>query len=446
MSGIYTAKQIFDLSHQETRDREINDHFKILGIQSSDGGINPAKILWVEQVMSSHPDDIIYLSANGNLISQTEKSVMDNQSNNNAGGSRMNNTTPGLIGETRRVPLDRLSEILDSHCIDIKEDLIRATLEDYVSTIPKYAEPYLNGEITIFYYSNVGLSIKNLVAAGTKILDAVLYYSYQGLDSNQSIFSMKELGDTDFDPKEAVERISNSHKAIKGAFATIYNQGYLPMDGSVERGLSQFVKVTLFGNANFTSSDLAKMLSSANTQKFPSQVFLNINIERLPTDVASRCKMSIAGNRVVRYAMLAKGFERAPVPNTMGINDNLQNQRAMREYKKWETATEIVDFLCSISADWKSQLKMHPLNPQKPTIKNFTLKLTHAVLFSLSQIGRQIMRGKIVSDKIEAFKKDENFYGKTDASGNLVYAIFVDPNADFSDMSVGTVRGAYGIV
>nr|DAF42467.1 TPA_exp: coat protein [Dactylorhiza hatagirea ophiovirus] len=442
MSGAYTVKQIIDYLLLNTREREVNDNLRKLGIHTEDGDVNPENYEYLESFLTTNPNDLVFVDSQGRMVTQSDRLRADSMRTQVPGTSRNNDTIPRTIPETR-IPISRLSEVLDCHSIEVREDLIKTTLERYVNSIPKTAEPYLSGEIKIFHFQGIERSIKNLIAAGTLVLDAVLYYSYENIPGNQVIFKVIENSDKDFDPSLAVERISTSHKAIKAAFTTVYNQGYLPASGGVERGLSQFVKITLFNDQHMTSSKLAALLSSASTLKFPAQVFLKIDIDTLPTDVASRCKMSIAGNRVIRYAVLAKSFERAAQPVMGATTDRYLVGKFYKDNRKWEVATGIVDYLVSIAADWKSQIKMHPLNAQRPTFKNFTLKLTHAVLYSLSQDGRTSMRGKIVSDKIEAFKKDENFFGKADASGAVTYEIFSNPDADFSAMSPESVRGAY---
>ncbi|AAT08133.1 coat protein, partial [Tulip mild mottle mosaic virus] len=397
-----------------------------LGLMTKDEKAVPAKM---GLFTSADPNATVFIHEDGSLLFEIPKKTGESSAKGKEVGEKVK------TGEKFAFSAAKVKELIEGKSLTLDQDKIQKVLEDYVKNLPRTAETYKPKEIEIKYFKGVELNVSSLLSAGTRILDAVLYSTYKDSNEHNFIFDVKVLSPDFVDSKVLVSNIETGNRAIKAAFCLVYNQGGLPSKTNEERPLSKFIRETIFREKDLKSNDLCALLSSADPSLFPSQVFLKIALENLPTEVSSRCKMSIAGNKAMRYALLAQKFDKdeVAVPDPMTATAGAEY---MQKKEKLEKAKKIVDVLCSLASDFQSQVRMHPLSPERSSRKNFTLQLTCAIVTSLSYKGRIEMRKAIEEKKIEAFKRDENIFGKLNAVGNPIFPVLTNSEADFSELSV----------
>nr|DBA06939.1 TPA_asm: coat protein [Phalaenopsis ophiovirus] len=430
MSGAYSASHLLSLCNKEKKSANELTILKDVGLYTSSNLPNKENVIKLRELNITNPNDIVFLSAEGKIVLGTTTQV--------GSSSQVPTITARTVYNKTLVEKSELQGLIEGKSLNLNLENIKKVLEEYIKTLPKSGETYLPGEVKIYMFKDIDISVSSLLAAGSKVLDSILYCCYHESDEHNFIFDVEKM-DHEVNKLEIAENINYGQKAIKAAFTTVYNQGYLPSLGQLNRGMSRFVKETIFGDNNLTELMFCERLSSTNPSKFPASVFLQISIDSLPTEVASRCKMSIAGNRAIRYAVLAKSFERRD-PDAEDIGGSVG--RAIN--RKISSACDIVDCLSSLSSDWEAQKRMHPLNSQKVVLKNFTLQLTHAIIYSLTAKGRQDLHDTIIDKKIEAFKRDTNFFGVMNNENELIFPILDNTDADFLSLSITNIKAAYG--
>nr|DBA06880.1 TPA_asm: coat protein [Caladenia ophiovirus] len=437
MATEMSARALCTMMDNDMRGDEDTSTLRLFGVIQPNGLINQTVATRVRTLVAQNPNAI---------VNRNDLVRVNQQPGSSSSTPSLNTGVPNYIPPRNDAPnltLADLESIIAGKNLALDVDEIKNTLEAYVKILPKSADSYFAKEVVIHRFADLELSISSLLAAGTKILDAILFTTYHASEKNNFIFRINDIDVETCNDREVAERINIGQKSIKSAFSTVYNQGYLPSSQGSGRGISKFVKETMMGMPNLTEQEFAAHLSCTSTNKFPAVVFILSDINLLPTDVASRCKMSIAGNRPIRYALLAKRLTRKTLPDLTVAGPPPLAER-IAATTRITLALEIVDFLCSISSNWEAQRRMHPLHPGKPVIKNFTLQLTCAIVYSLSETGRTELRTRIDLDKIDAFKRDINIYGVKDNEDRLTFPILTNPEADFVGLSLGAVRGAYG--
>lgn len=428
MSGKYTVEQVLAIVRKSTWDIEDKKILKSLSLINDDEIGNKEKTKQLRAVEEKTPFAVVYLDEEGKLKfleSSTTKST----------------ETVGHVADIIFSP-EALHKIIDGKKFSLDQEKIRLTLENYVKTIPKSAETYKEGEIQIKTFEGIELSVSSLLSAGTKVLDAILYLSYLDSAEHQFIFTIHNSKPSHLSSKTISENIDFGNKAVKAAFCLVYNQGGLPRKSSDSRILSKFIRETVFNNAKMETKDLCVHLSSADPSLFPASVFLKISLDNVPTEVSSRCKMSIAGNRAIRYAIFAQKF---PKEMISAPTDATKMLEYVKKNEKLEKAKAIVNTLCTLGSNFDAQKRMHPLSPERPSRKNFTLQMTCAIVYALSTEGREMMRKLIDDQKIEAFKRDDSIYGKENSLGVIHFPVLSNPEADFSELSMEAVKAAYGL-
>nr|DBA06907.1 TPA_asm: coat protein [Erythranthe ophiovirus] len=489
MAGSYTASSLLAIVEKEQKDeaekRTCSNLFLLV-----DNRPNQANVVRLRELARDTPNAIIYLNRNNIVCSEdelnNERRAAEILNMANMPTSQGNNTPspgiftgavspspflfgssssqsppriarPGISGVTIQVPRvrqdyqdrtpmtpDEVVGVIRSKVVHITSDDVRVALETYVSSIPKNDESYNNGEVKVKVFQGVPVSISNVIAAGTAVLDAILYMTYRENTDNNQIFEVSEKPLTEVSSLEITDNLLTAQRAIKGAFCCIYNQGFLPSLGATDKNLSKFVRETIFKNTDLTTKAFCEALSCTDPAKFPAYSFLMVELNHVPTAVASRCKMSIAGNKAVRYAREAAKFEKGTIGATP--TDMNAMEAFMERRRKLDLALQIVNFLVSISTNVETQKALHPLNPNRPTIKNFTLKLTCAIIYSLSEDGRVEFRNHIIRKNIEAFRKDVNIFGELGNNQLPVFSVLENQEADFGDLSLAGVRAAYNMI
>jgi len=336
--------------------------------------------------------------------------------------------------------LEAFNTLILKDSFRVSPEQIKEHLQRFINTIPKNGEGYYSGEVQIFYYKQLEKNTEKLVGAGTAVLDAILYCSTN--DEGKGIFMFNEI--KELTTAAVSSNLSKAKAAILAAVVLVYIQGGLPPSSGVDRRpIPKFVQGLVKTWAK-SLVDIGTALSSTDTKKFPEAVFLQLPLKDLPPAVASRCRLNIAGNRAVRYAKFAAPFERATKKAVLATMTPVQLADTLSFNNRIQHAVDIADFLISVDGKEEALMKMHPLSPNRPTVKNLTAKLTRAILESLSLTGRLSMIAKIDDQAIAAFKADDDLYGALE--GDIrEWSVLSDSEKDFSDLTIAVLKGYYGM-
>jgi hypothetical protein len=433
MSGFQTVAEVLSTAR-------IIDHspadlvlLQSLGLCDKEGNFDKHRFNLLKTANETQPNAIVYVRDNGDLefVGKTETSET-------ADAKPITKTDPVSFS------VSKLKEVIEGKTFSIDQEKVKETLEKYIKDLPRTAESYSSESIEIMSFKGVEISISSLLSAGTKILDAILYLTYKDSIEQSAIFKVKELNPKTIIVSELQENINIGNKSIKAAFCCVYNQGSLPSKTSEDRNLSKFIKETLFRDSKLTSQKFASHLSSSDPTYFPASIFLKISFDHLPSEVASRCKMAVAGNKAIRYAILAKRFEQNSIPDRKDMSTEEMRDH-MNQMTKLEKAIKITETLSTLGSNFEAQKRMHPLSTTRQTRKNFSLQLTCAIVHSLSPRGRAAMRKEIEEKNIAAFKRDDNIFGKKNALDEVFFPVLTSSDADFSELSVEAVKAAYGL-
>nr|DBA06980.1 TPA_asm: coat protein [Zostera ophiovirus] len=352
----------------------------------------------------------------------------------------------GSSSGTRNVSVAELNRIFNSVALGVRKDDITDSLIECLREIPGEYNTYDPKEVKIVFFENSESTFRSLIGAGTRVIDAILFKHF--MKSNIDAFDISTLppnpdGTFTISDAEICRKISVGHKALTSAFVFVYNQGYLPQLNETKQ-LPKFIRETVFHNELKNQGELANLLSSASLKKFPGSAFLFPDISNLlPSICVARCRLNVAGNRVIRYAAMANCFENrfmfTPAHNRLNLEaDNI----------KIAFSIEIRTFLASLESDFEAQCMNHPFSETKVILPGLTKKLTHAVLYSLSIDGLRQMASRVVSENRLSWKKDIDFWGistSNDIDSNIrTYPVFDESVADFSGLSIETIRGVWG--
>nr|DBA06888.1 TPA_asm: coat protein [Chrysanthemum ophiovirus_mori] len=397
--------------------------------------INPDKLVMLEGEKIVPVADNKNEDQHKNQQSNQDKKNNDNEKNSE---NRFEDLSDTLLKDKATILAKIKSE---SYSIDSSK--IKEHLENFLKSVTLGDEGYVSGEVVIKYIGERGADVNMLIAAGTKVLDAILYCAMAQSPDNTGMFKLVET--SGISERTIAVNMSNAKRAIQAAAVLVYIQGGLPENkgkNSAETPVPQFITKEIYSGETVTMLSIGEQLSCANTKKFPAKVFLQIQLDILPPAVSSRCKLNIAGNRAVRYAKYASPFSTKSELKITEGTPVTQIEDIMKFNSKLKLSKDIVNCLKQVATNVTSQLVMHPLSSERPTIKNFTLKLTHAIIFSLSTSGLIAMSQKIVADNNPAFQKDVNFFGIKDGDSHT-WPILSNPDADFSDITAESLKAAY---
>nr|QCY48768.1 CP protein [Citrus psorosis virus] len=342
---------------------------------------------------------------------------------------------------TKITNVEAIKQKMEQETFQIDQLKLKEQIENFIKTVTLDDESYTEGEIIIKHFGDPDAELNMLITAGTKILDGLVYVSMKGDTKSINLFKMEQVdGICDSD---IIKNIRIAKRAIQAAFVLVFTQGSLPGKADDKRKVPEFVKSKLY-DGDTSLSQISEELSHAPTKKFPAKVFLKIDIDNLPSAVCSRCKLNIAGNRSVRYAGFASSFQtKQKLTPDAGATPEAMMQ-LLETNQKIEKSIAIRDFLKTMEGQWKNQKRLHPLADEKPTIKNFTLKLTCAIIYSLTPDGRIDMAERILSDNNKGFQNDRNFFG--DGEGpTRTWNVLTKPEADFSNITVDGLKGIFGV-
>lgn len=266
--------------------------------------------------------------------------------------------------------------------------LLSATFIDCVGLLPR-APAYGPGEIKIHLFNNEvgGKSFKALLAAGTLVLDAILYIALHQNTAYGKLFDCS--GPTTRETSGAIDHRNLSMHVLLAAIEHFYTRGSLPSYN--ENKLSKNIIQRTLGVWEIgTEGRLAELLSTGALDKFPSEVFLDIDIATLPQITLNRIKLSPAGTKFRRYAEMIDAIpasEKQDYPAGQAIIDSVKNMN-------------LADLL-----------HFHPLHIAsviKPS--QCSLKIQAEMLRTLTPDGIHQLLSVIQSKRMLALMKDSRMY------------------------------------
>jgi len=311
---------------------------------------------------------------------------------------------------------DDLAALCDEEQVVVTPDEVLDAINSFIETIPEI-EGYNKGEIKLYVFSQSHFGLSQMVGAGTAILDAILYLAV-GV-KYPDIFSVRPA------MSKTATDVSGFIARARGVFISwsilIMCRGSHPDVTNTTRPLPAIcLKDALVGMNINNEKELALECSSAPLKKFPSSVMMQANVKSLPERFYQRIVLAPAGCRAIRYAMLASTFpKRSDTP----------------------LAKEIAEYLVSVANHREVQLNLHPMRdlPEIVKIPKFTLKMTRAIMESLTPEGRNSFVDSIMGGRMESFKKDPSF-SKVKMGRTSNFAILNDVEASFDGLTLDLIK------
>nr|DBA06926.1 TPA_asm: coat protein [Lepidozia ophiovirus_pli] len=464
-SGIL-IKTLRSLSQGEATDGE-KEILKQFGMLKNDDSIKPEKKKELNDLISAYGDISVTIDNKGKLIRNTGLGTVeilptgqaqsklekisetiaqrstspkkDHESTVKTLVTRMGKPEKGQNSGSM-VTAANIEAMLASSAFKMEIKTLVEKMNEFAQTIPE-DEKYNMGEVHVRVLKGAKVSVHNLVAAGTLVLDAALYSSYHEDQSALYMFNVEEIDEISME--EVSASVDYARKAFIAVLVLIYNRGNMPTysgDETNQKPLIKLLRENLFHDEMTTESEVAQLLSCTTTRKFPARSLLNVNIDGLPSQYVSRMKLAVAGNRVVKYAEHASLFEQSS--SKIDANDKLSADE-LASHQKIVKAHELVDALRSRSGNFQAQLKLHPLNPNKSVPVGFTMKMTSAILHSLTENGRLALVKHFQDKDMRSFLKDKNIMGSYDALNQRTWPILNDENGNFMGLTRETVNKCF---
>nr|DBA06875.1 TPA_asm: coat protein [Boraginaceae associated ophiovirus] len=397
---------------------------------------NELKIAANPSSMSQSIDD--YLGVNMNeWLGKGEDDVVKSTSSDGSSSQGPHRTFE--VGRT--LTDSEVDKFITSSSYVVTDADIRAHLERFLYEIKWEDDAYRTGDIKVYIY-NGKKDVDSLIAAGTKVLDALIYAALNDKPEAQDLFVVQKV--EKLTANVISGHMTDAKRALLAGLVLVFIQGSLPSKADSKKPVPKFIKEKIFKSNIANLSGVAEILSSTDTEKFPAKLFLDIDLDKVPKPICTRCKLSIAGNRAVRYAVFSAGFARSKEVEPRREWDGMTYSVMLESNKQVNLANKIFDILRMIAGNYKTQLRMHPLAPNRPVIKDFTLKLTKAILVSIDEDERHKILEKAVADENLSFQRDTNFVGVV-KDGIHTFPIMTNPDADFSSLTPDTIREIYGL-
>nr|DBA06977.1 TPA_asm: coat protein [Xerochrysum ophiovirus_visco] len=350
---------------------------------------------------------------------------------------------PELEENDEEIKGEELRAKLAARSFEVNIEAVQAELDKFYKELPADGEGYGPMEVKVFKFADTDEegSLFEYLGAGTLPLDAILY---SALGKNEKSSGMFNVFVVEKMKESAMARnIKKGKGLLRACTVMVYVQGGLPIiDEKDMRPIPSYISKHLLDGKHKMMNEIPQLLSSTSTKKFPQKIFLKVDTATLPDADCARCKLSVAGNKIVKYAVLASKFERAPMP---ALPKNMEElEKVNNERLKLQKAYNIVDYLLSVQTDFEAMLRMHPLNGFKPSVTNLTRKITTAIVFSLSMKGRIDLVDNLILEDNKAFLKDTYLIGMTGPSGTRIHKNLTDSSCDFSSITVDTLKNMYG--
>nr|DBA06951.1 TPA_asm: coat protein [Rhododendron ophiovirus] len=323
----------------------------------------------------------------------------------------------------------------------LDEKKIREELETFLKKSHREGEGYKKGDVKIMHFDQAAQQNPELlIAAGTKVLDALLFCALVEDETKVGMFHFVSV--SKLNSLVISKNLEEARRAILAALVLVWTQGGLPSEVTQSRSLSKFVRNYIYGGKVENHLQIAQQLSSTSTLKFPCSVFLDVKISELDQGVASRCKLSVAGNRPVRYAIYSADCEKQARRTVVEGMTAVDIQEAMTRNERIDLARSIVDFLVSLQGNTDAQARMHPQRKDRPVVKDLSLMLTRAIIENLSVVGRYQLVRKVDDERNSAFTLDTGYYGVV-MGEERVWPILTNARADFRSLSLAALKGYY---
>nr|DBA06944.1 TPA_asm: coat protein [Pseudolycopodiella ophiovirus] len=412
-----------------------NDDFEIVSMtppEITEKESNPS--ITVEKMSTGQSQKMKELQ--GAIAKVSEK---EDKASSSGGGDPKKKVTKALP-KTGWVNSVNINAVMQESKFKFDADKVVKVMNDYITSIPE-SETYKAGEVKVTILEDSPVSVHNLIAAGTLVLDAIIYMAMHQEEEAKYLFEITTIQELEFN--SVMSNLQTAKCAFISTIILIFTRGSMPAKVGMasKRPLIKLICEDLEYGMDATEQSVALDLTCSNPMKFPSSVFLKINIKDLPSKFFSRIRLSPAGNKVIKYAELASRFDKAVAP----ISDPPKMEDLI-EKGNLEHALKLVKGLKDRQGNFEAQMMLHPLNPNKKVPVGFALKMTKAILHTLSESGRVAMRKHIDSKKILAFQKDLNFYGSTDQAGEVTWEILSDQNVNFMDVSLEMLDSIFKVV
>jgi len=292
---------------------------------------------------------------------------------------------------------------------NVTPDHISDAFNLLINSVPDGAR-YLAGEVKVHMFDENNITFESLLAAGTLILDAVLFMALKDDGEYGGLFDMQ--GPLYSDKSDSALIRQTAYLAFIASIEHYLTKGVLPGMGNQNDQLSRnIVQRTLSETGITTSGQLGQILSSAKISKFPRTIYLGIDLGKIDKTTGQRIALSPAGTKFMRYLYMVGLF----------IGDSTMTS-------KNAAAKKIYDFVKSIKPE--QLIKFHPdheSSVRKP--QKCSAKISVMLMKNLNSKGQTAVLTYINTKNMEALKKDTLMYAMVD--GKVVCPGVNDP--EFND-------------
>nr|DBA06965.1 TPA_asm: coat protein [Viola ophiovirus] len=408
--------------------------------------LNPSNLVVLKEMANSDKDWLLTVDEAGSLEQcpiQEETNKPPPEPRKRGQETKKNNER----GEGSKVMKSgaELMTNLSGQNFQVDASRVKAELEKFYNNLPADGQGYSANEVKIFRFGDLDseFSLCELLGAGTKPLDALLFVSLATDEKSNGMFDIHKI--ESYAEEDMSFNIRQGRGLIRACTIMVWIQGFLPsIDSTDTRPIPAYLLKHLIELNVTKMQDLPELLSCTSTRKFCQKIFFEINLNILPLNDASRCKLSVAGNKIVKYAISASRFERRGIPAFIPGGTEAENLRNNAERKKVKQAFCILEYLLAVQTDLEAMKKMHPMSPERPTTPGLTRKITCAIIYSLTDKGRVDLYNHLKQKQNTAFLQDETLVGKPGEPGRRVYPELNTPEGDFSSITVETLKNMYG--
>lgn len=223
---------------------------------------------------------------------------------------------------------------------------------------------------------------RELLAAGNKPLDALLYMAYHKHIDKKKMFEITV--NPSVQVKTATSNYIKGSGYLKAWIMHVITKGNHPVN-SEGRPVTPFLVTNNYCDDKMSEGAFAKKLSVLpGLEHFPADVIFEIELSKLDTKIHNRILMSTAGSRALKYASIACLYQRAGSVSNSTV------------------ALDICDEILELEGHWKF---FHPLN-EKHRIERFTRRLSQMIYYAIDMGDRKKFLQRIRDPKNPAFMND----------------------------------------
>jgi hypothetical protein len=237
-----------------------------------------------------------------------------------------------ITAQEAEVSPDLVLEGLSSAQFTVRtKDIIEHLLEA-ISLIPS-SESFDKGEVAIFILADneKGNEFESIIAAGTPVMNAILYFA---LGANPNFKEMFTISQSKVKVvKDAVMLRSMAFRTLTALIEFYLTRGDYPRPESQAELSKNTRERTLVGVGVTKEGELAASVASFPLTKFPMSAFLQVTPSMLDTITAKRIMLSPAGTKFYRYATLCKMFGKTSRTQTDEVKASLAFRTAVLNIK-----------------------------------------------------------------------------------------------------------------